>query len=138
MQIRVALSSDAAAVEALLRAVPGVWQPAWRSDVVTRAIEAAAGLAFVAAEGARVIGFACAHDTSFRAYLSELVVADASQWKGIGRALLSAIQQAIAARGCAVLVADVHPPAAAFYRALGWSEPRATLLRIALPSNDRA
>ena len=61
LHVRVAVPADAPAVESLLRATPGVWQGSWRDDVVLRAVESAAGLAFVAEENAGVIGFACAH-----------------------------------------------------------------------------
>jgi predicted N-acetyltransferase YhbS len=75
-----------------------------------------------------VVGFACAHDVDFRGYLSELAVAEPEQNGGIGTALVRAVQSALVARGCTVLIADLYPPAARFYRKLGWSEPKAKLL----------
>jgi hypothetical protein len=100
MQIRVAQPGDIPEIERLLQAV-------WRDDVVERALRAADGLAYVAAE-TDLIGFGCAHDLGFRAYLSELVVA------------------------------DVFPPGALFYRAHGWDEPSALLLGRKLRSPDMA
>ena len=129
LTIRQATADDAPAVRALLQSVTGVWQSNWRGDAVERAIASAAGLAFVAQRDDAIIGFACAHDTGFRAYLSELAVAESDQRTGIGTRLLNAIENALAARGCAILIADVYPPAAEFYRKLGWSEPDAVLMR---------
>jgi ribosomal protein S18 acetylase RimI-like enzyme len=128
MRIRSASRTDITVIDALLRSSPGVWQPSWRDDAVERALLSANGLAYVAEENGAVVGFACAHDTGFRAYLSEMVIAESWQRRGVGAALLGALQQGIAQRGCKLVVADIYPPAAAFYRALGWAEPRATLL----------
>ncbi|HEY6928071.1 MAG TPA: GNAT family N-acetyltransferase [Thermoanaerobaculia bacterium] len=128
MQIRVAQPGDIPEIERLLRSVPGVWQAVWRDDVVERALSAAGRLAYVAAE-TDLIGFGCAHDFGFRAYLSELVVAESWQRRGVGSALLSALQCDVAARGCRLVVADVFPPAVPFYRAHGWDGPSAVLLR---------
>jgi ribosomal protein S18 acetylase RimI-like enzyme len=134
MQIRAAQSGDVPAIEQLLRSVPGVWQSIWRDDVVERALRAADGLAYVATEH-DLIGFGCAHDLGFRGYVSELVVAESWQRRGVGSALLSALQRGIAARGCRLVVADIFPPAGSFYRAHGWDEPHAVLLRRELGSN---
>jgi len=128
VQVRIANHTDILGIEQLLRSVPGVWQPVWRNDVVERALRSANDLAYVAAEQ-RIIGFACAHDVGFRAYLSELVVAESWQRQGVGSMLLAALQRGVAARGCKLVVADIFPPSAAFYRAKGWTEPRALLLR---------
>ena len=128
MPIRTARLADTPSVEFLLRSVPGVWQSSWRNDSVQRALLASDGLAFVAEEDGTLIGFACAHDVGFRAYLSELVVTESHQRQGVGSALLVAVQRAVAERGCKLLVADIYPPAAPFYHRLNWREPRASLL----------
>jgi predicted N-acetyltransferase YhbS len=128
MSIRKALHKDVAAIEALLRSVPGVWQASWHSGVVERALASAEGLALVAEENDTIIGFVCAHDNGFRAYLSELIVIGPWQHHGLGSALLAALEEDLAQRGCQLLVADIYPPATPFYRALGWRESRATLL----------
>jgi GNAT superfamily N-acetyltransferase len=105
-----------------------VWQAAWRDGVVERALVSAHGLALVAEESDTIVGFICGHDSGFRAYLNELVVSEPWQHHGVGSALLAALEQDLAQRGCQLLVADIYPPAAPFYCALGWCEPRATLL----------
>ena len=128
MRILTARQTDAPAVEALLRSSPGVWQSSWRDDCVLRAISASDGLAYIADEDGLLIGFACAHDAGFRAYLSEVVVAQSHQRQGVGSALMAAVERAVAERGCTLVVADVFPPAVPFYRRLRWREPRATLL----------
>ena len=74
--IRTATEADIKSVKTLMRSVPGFWQDEWRSDVLERSIHSADGLAFVWEEGGQVLGFVCAHDLGFRAYLSELVVAE--------------------------------------------------------------
>ena len=129
MTIREASFEDVPGIRTLLRSLPGVWQEAWRSDVLERAITAASGLALVALRGAKVIGFVCAHDLGFRAYLSELAVSESEQRSGLGTQLLQRVEEQLRVRGCAVLIADIHPPAEPFYRRLGWRAPDATLLR---------
>jgi len=137
VQIRVANPADVASIQQLLRSISGVWQPIWRSDVVERALLSANGLAYVATDHS-LIGFGCAHDAGFRAYLSELVIAESWQRRGVGSALLAALQRGVAARGCKLVVADVFPPAVPFYRAHGWGEPLAVLLRRELGSDGAA
>jgi len=126
--IRHADLKDVPAIQQLLRSLPGVWQESWREDVIERVLDSARALAFVAEECGVVVGFASARDTGFRAYLSELAVSDSHQRKGIGGQLVGRIEAELAARGCAVLIADVYPPAEPFYRKLGWWPPEATLL----------
>jgi hypothetical protein len=70
-----ATSQHVPAIRSLMQSVPGFWDKSWRPDVIERGIEAARGLAFVYEENSNVLGFVCAHDLGFRAYLSELVVA---------------------------------------------------------------
>ena len=128
MPIRTAHREDGAAIEALLRSVSGVWQRTWRSDAVARALASADELALVAEESNAIVGFICGHDNGFRASLSELVVSEQWQHRGLGAALLFALEQGVAERGCHLLIADVYPPAVPFYRGLGWREPHASLL----------
>jgi predicted N-acetyltransferase YhbS len=127
--VRTATRDDRPAIEQLLLGLLGVWQSSWRENVVARALDAAHDLAFIAVRDGVVVGFACAHDVGFRGYLSELAVAEPEQNGGIGTALVRAVQSALVARGCTVLIADIYPPAARFYRKLGWSEPKAKILR---------
>jgi predicted N-acetyltransferase YhbS len=126
--IRRAGPNDVPAIQQLLRSLLGVWQDSWREDVIERALDSARDLVFVAEEHGRIVGFACAHDLGFRAYLSELAVCDSHQQKGIGTELVRQIEAKLAARGCAVLIADVYPPAEPFYSKLGWRPPQVTLL----------
>jgi len=129
MRIREASGEDVPAIQRLLRSLPGVWQESWRADVIERAMSSAAGLALVALRGETLVGFVSAHDVGFRGYLSELAVSETEQRSGVGTELLRHIERKLADRGCSMLIADVHPPAAPFYRKLGWADPPATLLR---------
>ena len=68
------------------------------------------------------------HDTGFRAYLSEMVVAESEQGRGIGSMLLEGVEEMLAERGCRLVVADAYPPAVSFYRKLGWGHPSSVLI----------
>jgi ribosomal protein S18 acetylase RimI-like enzyme len=127
--IRSATREDVPAIKELMRTEPGFWQDAWRHDVVERGIESAGGLAFVWQEAGQVLGFVCAHDLGFRAYLSALVVSERARSRGIGKRLVQHVEESLHERGCAILIADVWRNAAGFYQSLGWSEPEAVLLR---------
>ena len=116
------------ALIAATASAPAQSQRTWRSDAVARALASADDLALVAEENDSVVGFICGHDNGFRAYLSELVVSEQWQRRGLGSALLSALEQGVAKRGCHLPIADSYPPAVPFYRGLGWREPRASLL----------
>jgi hypothetical protein len=63
----------------LIKSIPGLWHPDWRPDVLERAIRSAGGLAYVWMEGDEVVGFACAHDVGFLAYLSLLAVTESAR-----------------------------------------------------------
>lgn len=127
--IRTATEHDFSAIRTLIKSIPGFWHHEWRSDVLERAIHAADGLALVWAEEDTILGFSCAHDVGFLAYLSLLVVAESAQGKGIGKALIQYTEQELSKRGCATLISDVWQDAVGFYEALGWSAPGAVLLR---------
>jgi GNAT superfamily N-acetyltransferase len=129
MSIRPAVETDAVQIRALIESIPGLWHADWRPDVLERAIRSADGLAYVWLEGAEVIGFACAHDVGFLAYLSLLAIAESMRGRGIGAALIHHIEHTLADRGCAILISDVWQDAVGFYRALGWSAPPVVLLR---------
>jgi ribosomal protein S18 acetylase RimI-like enzyme len=79
----------------------------WRSDVLESGLRSSDGLAFVYTEDNRIIGFVCAHDLGFRGYLSEIVVAQTLQHRGIGKSLLNAVEKELTKRGCEILAADV-------------------------------
>lgn len=112
-----------------MKSVPGFWHRCWRDDALERAIQAAAGLAYVCDRGGRIVGFACAHDVGFLGYLSALIVAEEARGEGVGKQLVQRAEGELAARGCAVLISDVWKEAEAFYRTLGWTPPDAVLLR---------
>ena len=127
--IGVAGVSDVASIQALMKSIPGFWDETWRPDVLERALAAAETTALVHYEGAVLVGFACAHDVGFRAYLSALVVSRTSQGHGVGSRLLAELERRLAARGCSVVIADVWRDAEDFYRSRGWTAPNVVLLR---------
>ncbi len=129
MTIRPAVESDIHQIRALIESIPGLWHPDWRPDVLERALRSADGLAFVWLDEDQLVGFACAHDAGFLAYLSLLAVAQGARGHGIGAALIRHLEQTLADRGCAILISDVWQEAVGFYQALGWSAPPVVLLR---------
>lgn len=129
MSIRLAVETDVVQIRALIESIPDLWHADWRPDVVECAIRSADGLAYVWLEGTELIGFACAHDVGFLAYLSLLAVAESGRGRGIGTALVQRIEHTLTERGCAILIADVWQDAVGFYQALGWSAPPVILLR---------
>jgi ribosomal protein S18 acetylase RimI-like enzyme len=127
--IREARREDLPAIRWLMEAEPGFWQRDWSDATLLRGIETAGDLALVWEEDATIAGFVCAHDLGFRAYLSELIVAQGAQGRGIGRNLVERVQDELARRGRRVLIADVWHDAEPFYRSLGWESPDVVLLR---------
>jgi ribosomal protein S18 acetylase RimI-like enzyme len=134
--IREANAADIPQIRALMRSVPGFWQPRWSDDTIGKAIESAQGAAFVWEDNAHILGFVCAHDLGFRAYLSELVVDEGVRGQGIATRLVRAVEDVLAARGQQILIADVWREAEGFYRSLGWEAPDAVLLRRRLKTED--
>jgi GNAT superfamily N-acetyltransferase len=137
MSIRPAAETDAVQIRVLIESIPGLWHSDWRPDVLERAIRSADGLAYVWTEGDDLVGFACAHDVGFLAYLSLLAVAESARGHGIGAALIRHIEQTLADRGCSIVISDVWQDAVGFYQALGWSAPPVVLLRRRLLNEDR-
>lgn len=127
--IRQATNIDIPVIRQLMQTVEGFWQGHWSDDTLAKGINSANGLAFVWEEDSEVLGFICAHDFGFRAYLSELIVAERARGWGIGRQLVERVQSELSQRGCAILIADVWREAVPFYRSLGWEPPDAVLLR---------
>ena len=126
--IRSAVTEDEEQIRQLLNDLSNVWQREWRKDAVSIALESAGELAIVACTKKKIVGFACIHDVGFRAYLSEMAVAEKFQKSGIGSKLLETAKIMLSKRNCALVVADVYPPAAGFYRKRGWVVPKSTLL----------
>src|SRR5262245_32675155 len=120
-----------------MEAEPGFWQDDWSDATLAKGVETAGDLALVWADDTVVIGFVCAHDLGFRAYLSELIVAQRARGRGIGKQLIERVLDLLALRGCRVVIADVWRAAEPFYRSLGWEPPDVTFLRRNLSSADR-
>jgi ribosomal protein S18 acetylase RimI-like enzyme len=127
--VRDAAVSDISGIRCLMQTVPGFWQDWWSEKIIADAIRSANGLAFVWEEKSQILGFVCAHDVGFRAYLSELVVDTGAQRHGIGSKLVQAVEGALRGRDQRVLIADVWQDAEPFYRSRGWEPPSAVLLR---------
>jgi predicted N-acetyltransferase YhbS len=135
--IRQAAKNDIPAIRALTQSEPGFWQDSRRDDVLERGLAASDGLSFVWEEAGQVLGFVCAHDLGFRAYLSEFIVKSSERSHGVGTKLIERVQQELAVLGCAVLISDVWHDAEEFYKSLGWSEPDVKLLRSFIAKVDQ-
>lgn len=105
--LREATISDAPAIRCLMQRVPGFWQPWWSDQTIRAALESANGLALVWEVESQIVGFICAHDLGFRAYLSELVVDPGIQQQGIGTRLGTAIEDLLRGRKQRTILADV-------------------------------
>ena len=127
--IRLASTGDIPRIEALMKSVAGFWDESWGPDVLQRALAPSGSIALVHQEDDTIDGFVCGHDVGFRAYLSELVVAPASQRGGVGSQLVAELERRLSERGCTVLIADVWRDAVPFYRSRGWTPPAVVLLR---------
>jgi predicted N-acetyltransferase YhbS len=126
--IRSASIADEKEITELLKGTSGVWQSGWREAAVAKALQSAGELAVVALRKGKIVGFACFHDVGFRAYLSEMVVAESEQGSGIGSALLNRAENMLASNKCRLIVADVYPPAERFYEKGGWVKPNSVLV----------
>jgi len=127
--IRKAINRDIEQIELLMKSEPNFWQEDWRSDVIKIGLGTSGGLALVAEENSKIIGFICAHDLGFRAYLSAFIVHRDKRSKGIGKTLLKEVEHELHQRGCKILISDVWHNAESFYRNLGYEPPDAILLR---------
>ena len=114
--IREARREDLPAIRRLMEAEPGFWQPDWSDATLAKGIETAGDLALVCEDDTTIAGFVRAHDVGFRAYLSELIVAQGAKGRGIGRNLVERVQDELARRGRRVLIADAWHDAEPFYR----------------------
>jgi ribosomal protein S18 acetylase RimI-like enzyme len=96
--IREARHEDIPAIRRLMEAEPGFWQQDWSNETLARGIESAGGMAFIWENSNEIIGFACARDVGFRAYLSELIVTKQARRHGVAKGLLERIQTSLAQR----------------------------------------
>ena len=117
-----------------METVPGFWRLWWSGKTIDNAMRSAEDLAFLWEDNHQILGFACAHDLGFRAYLSELVVDPRAQHRGIGTRLVRAVEEVLFERGQRMLISDVWHDAEPFYLSLGWKSPDAVLLRQRLGS----
>ena len=131
--IRTVNTKDIPEIMELMKSEPCFWNESWRDNTLELGIDAANGLAFVREDKGKIVGFACAHDLGFRAYLSELIISRKYRNKGIGKDLIKRIENELSERGCKILISDVWKGSVAFYRSLGWSEPDVMLMRKNLP-----
>jgi GNAT superfamily N-acetyltransferase len=127
--IRNVAEHDLSSIRKLIESIPGMWHSEWRTDALEQACHASNGLAFLWEEDKKILGFSCAHDVGFHAYLSLLVMAEGAHGQGIGRQLIQHTEQILREHGCATLISHVWQDAVGFYQALGWSPPGAVLLR---------
>jgi ribosomal protein S18 acetylase RimI-like enzyme len=126
--VRRATTSDVDELMTLMKTVPGFWQPWWCDKTVEHAITSAGKLSFVWESKSEILGFVCAHNLGFRAYLSELIVNPSASHRGIGTLLVRAVEEALRKEGQRILIADVWREAESF-RSLGWKSPDVVLLR---------
>jgi predicted N-acetyltransferase YhbS len=132
--LRQATNLDVPRIRTLMETLGGFWQSWWSDKTLIDAIQSAEGLAFVWEDDRRILGFVCAHDFGFRAYLNELIVDTGVRNKGIGTRLVLAVEEALRNRHQRILIADVWHDTEVFYRSLGWEPPKAVLLRQQLES----
>jgi N-acetylglutamate synthase-like GNAT family acetyltransferase len=131
MNIRDAERSDS---PALVRLLEQLGYPAGE-DAVLRRLERIEGSAadrmFVAEVDGEVVGLAGIHVSpsiehdADAAKVSAIVVDEAFRRRGVGAALLAAVESEARARGCGVVfltTADRRVDAHEFYRGLGWEE----------------
>jgi ribosomal protein S18 acetylase RimI-like enzyme len=124
--IRVFEPADHAEAHALWLATPGVGlSEADERAPVECFLQRNPGLSFVAVAGGRIVGtILCGHDGR-RGLIHHLVTAPALRRRGLGRALLRAGLQALAAEGihkCHLLVFRDNADALAFWRAVAATE----------------
>lgn len=112
-----------------MQSEPGFWDASWDDDVINQGMKTADGLTFVWEESDQILGFICAHDLGFRAYLNELIVHKSIRNRGVGRKLLEHVENTLVSRGRTILISDVWKDAEKFYKSLGWSNPDVLLLR---------
>jgi ribosomal protein S18 acetylase RimI-like enzyme len=127
--IRKSILNDIPGIERLFKTIPSFWDNKWRPDILKMVLTDQSSLSFVCEEENDIVGFVCAHDNGFRAYLSELIVSPQSQNKGIGKELLKRIETELQNRNIKIIISDVWKDARSFYEQSGWESPKAILLK---------
>jgi N-acetylglutamate synthase-like GNAT family acetyltransferase len=131
VDIREAVRGDAAAVAGLLGQLGYPTGADTAAARIERHAASAADTLLVAEADGRVIGIAALHVSLALEYdgdagkLSAIVVDQASRGRGVGKALVEAVERDARARGCVVLFLTTNErrkDAHAFYRALGFDE----------------
>jgi len=88
-------------------------------------------LFLVAEEHGRVVGTVIGGYDGRRAMVYHLAVAREERCKGIGRALMTEVEDRLRAKGCLksyLLVTQANPEAIEYYRKLGWSVMDLTIM----------
>ena len=138
--IEPASAQDATAVTALWRAC-GLTRP-WNDPAAdfSRAIGDAAATVLVARDEARIAGSVMAGFDGHRGWVYYLAVAPGRQRRGLGRALMAAAEDWLAARGAPklqLMVRGGNDAALAFYEAIGLARQDVVVLGRFLDEDPR-
>jgi len=124
MEIRYYMESDEAAVAALWREVfPDA--PSWNDPLrdIERKLAVQRELFLVACESGRIVGTAMAGYDGHRGWVYYVAVSPAHRRRGIGAALMRAVEEVLEERGCPKLNLQVrgdNREAVGFYEILGY------------------
>jgi ribosomal-protein-alanine N-acetyltransferase len=124
--IRLATTADAAVIAAMSRDLieTGLgW--GWQADRVVRAIRARDTCVIVTATGQLATAFAIMQFGDTRAHLSLLAVAPGLQRRGIGRRMMTWLEESALTAGITTVALELrqnNESARSFYRALGYSD----------------
>jgi ribosomal-protein-alanine N-acetyltransferase len=143
--VRPMAESDLDSVLALAASLPEA--PHWPRPVYLDAVKSAAlnpestsrRIALVVVESGEIAGFAVASLVPPQAELESIAVAAASQRRGLGRLLFSALSAELRQAGVTELNLEVrasNQPALAFYRSLGFRQTAARTRYYADPIED--
>lgn len=133
--IRRMRKNDLSSIKALMQSIPNFWHKVWDDKTLEKSFSASGKLAFVYEIEKHIVAFIFCYDLGFRAYLGEFAVTENMRGCGIGKELLKYVEDILRKRKCELIISDVWKSAEPFYRKLGWSKPKAVLLRKRLISN---
>jgi ribosomal protein S18 acetylase RimI-like enzyme len=126
LTIRLATPADAAVIATMSRDLieTGLgW--GWQADRVVRAIRARDTCVIVTAAGSRAVAFAIMQFGDTRAHLSLLAVSPGLHRRGIGRRMMTWLEESALTAGIATVTLELRQAnltARDFYRALGYSD----------------